>query len=295
MRKEDWLYVTVRCSPQAADAVHVVLLERSGNRGTVEQTSGDALVVGAYIPLDENWSTRVGEIADCLAALRALFPDAVIAGPAATIVADKEWSEAWKQEHKIQRVGRLVVKPTWATMPPLEPGWVIIDLDPGMAFGTGGHSSTRLALEALQAALRPGHVLADVGTGTGILAVAAALLGASRVYAVDSDPLAVRSARANCRRNSVEAVVEVQCADFLTEVPGDLDGIIANISPHADATLASVAARYLKSEGYLILSGFTSQAEPELLETLSDAGFEVQQRFAESEWVCLSCALGRAL
>ncbi len=291
MDTTDWLLVTVRCSPDAADAVREALLDLSGRRGTVEQEAGDRVIVGAYIPADAAWSATVGRLSQRLGEIREALPKASLQGPAATIVPSEDWSEAWKREYRTLRVGRVVVKPTWAEPPDLEPDWVVVELDPEMAFGTGGHSSTRLALEALQQFVQPGHALADVGTGTGILAIAAALLGAMRVHAVDSDPIAVRAAVANCRLNGVRDAVAVTCGEYLAGVPTGLDGVVANISPHADRELARAAAAHLRPGGYLILSGFTEEAEDEVAQALQDAGFSLTRRFAEAEWVCLA-ALG---
>lgn len=293
MNTTDWLLVTVRCSPEAADAVREALLDVSGRRGTVEQDAGEGVIVGAYIPADAAWSATVGHLSRLLGEIREALPEAFFQGPAATIVPAEDWSEAWKREHRTLRVGRVVVKPTWAEQPDLEPGWVAIELDPEMAFGTGGHASTRLALEALQQFVQSGHALADVGTGTGILAIAAVLLGAARVYAVDSDPIAVRAAIANCRLNGVADKVAVTCGEYLAGVPTGLDGIVANISPHADSELTGAAAAHLKPAGYLILSGFTDESQEEVAQVLSEAGFSPSRRFEEEEWVCLA-ALGPA-
>jgi ribosomal protein L11 methyltransferase len=218
------------------------------------------------------------------------FPDACIEGPVATLVPSQDWSEVWKREYKTIRVGRVLIKPTWAATPEIAPGSVLVTLDPQMAFGTGSHASTQLALEALQACIRPGQVLADIGTGTGILAIAAALLGARRVYAVDNDPIAVRAARANCRLNGVDKMVELRCAESLSGLPQALDGIVANISPHVDIELARAAPRYLKPGAFLILSGFTEKSEEEVTAAMLEAGFSISTRYCEGEWVCLAAA-----
>jgi hypothetical protein len=130
--------------------------------------------------------------------------------PRMRFLAETDWAEAWKASCDVLPVGRrLVVKPTWRDYTP-QPDDLVIELDPGMAFGSGLHPTTRLCLEAMEDHLRPGATLLDVGTGSGILAIAAARLGASRVLALDTDPLAVRIARENVILNGVEAVVEVE-------------------------------------------------------------------------------------
>jgi ribosomal protein L11 methyltransferase len=130
--------------------------------------------------------------------------------PRIRFLSETDWAEAWKTHYDVLRVGRrLVIKPTWRDYDPL-PDDLIIKLDPGMAFGSGLHPTTRLCLEAMEGFLRPGSGVLDVGTGSGILAVAAARLGASHVLALDTDPLAVRVARENVALNQVEPVVQVE-------------------------------------------------------------------------------------
>jgi ribosomal protein L11 methyltransferase len=130
--------------------------------------------------------------------------------PRTRFLAETDWAEAWKAGYDVLRIGRrLVVRPSWRDYAP-QPGDLVIDLDPGMAFGSGLHPTTRLCLEALEDTMRPGLTVLDVGTGSGILAIAAARLGASRVLALDTDPLAVQIARENVALNQVESVVHVE-------------------------------------------------------------------------------------
>jgi len=130
--------------------------------------------------------------------------------PRIRFISETDWAEAWKTGYDVFRAGRrLVIKPTWRDYAP-QPGDLIIELDPGMAFGSGLHPTTRLCLEALEDYLPPEGTVLDVGTGSGILAIAAARLGASRVLALDTDPLAVRVARENVGLNQVEPVVDVE-------------------------------------------------------------------------------------
>jgi ribosomal protein L11 methyltransferase len=130
--------------------------------------------------------------------------------PRIRFLSEKDWAEAWKTHYDVLRVGRrLVIKPTWRDYDRL-PDDLVIELDPGMAFGSGLHPTTRLCLEALEDYLQPGTRVLDVGTGSGILAIAAARLGASQVLALDSDPLAVRVADENVVLNGVESVVRIE-------------------------------------------------------------------------------------
>ncbi|MCD6352148.1 MAG: 50S ribosomal protein L11 methyltransferase, partial [Armatimonadetes bacterium] len=283
-----WLYMTIRCSPEVAEAVHERLLPLSGNRGTVERSAGkDVVVVGIYVPEDDEAPAVLEKLTELVRELREFFPAATVTGPRAERIPAQDWEQLWRRHHKVLTIGRVVIKPTWLRAPEIPEGGVVVELEPQMAFGTGSHSSTQLALLALQDHLHKGDVIADVGTGTGILAIAAALLGAARVYATDADPLAVRAARANARLNGVAEVVAASAGEYLAGVPAPLDGVVANISPTADEELVPLAAAHLRPGGFLVLSGFTNRAEERLRRALEDAGFAVTQRYAEAEWVCL--------
>ena len=225
-------------------------------------------------------SERISEIRRC-------FPDAYVEGPLTTLIHEEDWAQAWKRHYRAIEVGRILIKPSWLPAPEVQGDGIVVELDQQMAFGTGAHASTQLALLALQRMVRRGHQVADVGTGTGILAIAAALMGAASVWAVDNDPLAVRVARANCKRNAVADKVQVVSGDLLNGAPAGLDGIVANISPHADIAVAEQAPRRLRAGGYLILSGFTNKSEQEVASALTRAGLSQLQRLCDDEWVCL--------
>jgi ribosomal protein L11 methyltransferase len=283
-----WVAVTVHASADAAEAVRVRLLEFADGRGTSEEACEDRVWLTAYIPATDDWAREVAELADQLAAIRPLFPEGSIGAPAPKMLEEEEWAEAWKRHYRPVVVGRVVIKPSWLGPPKGVPeSAVIVELDPKMAFGTGTHATTRLVLRALQDRVRDGDRLADVGTGSGILAIAAALLGALHVWATDNDPVAVTAAVENALANGVGERVTVLRGTYLEDVPSGLDGIVANITPADDAALAPIAAERIKPGGWLAVSGFTSASETEVAEALASAGFEILRRDAEDEWVCL--------
>jgi ribosomal protein L11 methyltransferase len=284
---EDWLLVSVRCDAECAEAVHAALLEFSG-RGSLEEGRGRQRVASIYLPCQGGGMAALSRLCDRLASVRAAFPDAEVAGPAVTLLSEQDWTAGWKSHHHLVQVGRVYIKRSWLALPAdLAPDAVVVHLDPQMAFGSGGHESTRLALRALQAIPLSGARLADVGTGTGVLAIAAALLGAAHVFATDCDPIAVRAARANAERNGLAGKISVLEGEFLEGVPAPLEAIVGNISPAADAVLAGLAPGHLRPGGHLILSGFTKQSEPEVRAALEKTALELQQRYSENEWVCL--------
>lgn len=186
-------------------------------------------------------------------------------------VEDLDWSEMWRQHFTTLRVGRLLVHPSWE---PVEGGALAISLDPGRAFGTGQHATTQLCLAAIERACAPGDVVLDVGTGSGILALAAARLGASHVDAIDTDPDAVESAKENARRNGLEGSVRISRGSLghgqAREEQYDL--VVANISAAVVCELLPAIARALRPAGRAIVSGFMTDRAREVTAAARSAG-----------------------
>lgn len=215
------------------------------------------------------------------------------AGLAAEIaeVPDEDWGEAWKKGLGAFSVGRVLVRPSWIEAAP-PPGCVEVVLDPGMAFGTGTHPTTALCLAAVGDFLlaRPGASVLDVGTGSGLLAIAARKLGAGRVAAIDDDPMAVEVARQNAARNDAEAEVSGQP---LAEVRGPFDLVVANILANTLMDLAPALARQVAPGGRLLLGGLLAGQEEEVRRAAIDAGLGAQGERRDGEWVLL--VMGRPL
>jgi ribosomal protein L11 methyltransferase len=205
----------------------------------------------AYVPAGRN---RRGPLARLRAAVGRICPACRVVGRP---VSDASWMNAWKAHARPVRIGRLAVVPSWWRR--AEPGQrAVVRVDPGQAFGSGEHASTQLCLEAVDRYLQAGARVIDVGTGSGVLAIACAALGAARVVAVDSDPVAVRVARANCRANGVAARVRVIGGDGLRHIHGRADLIIANLTAETlPPILARVRAR-LRPGGRFVGAGFTT-------------------------------------
>lgn len=208
---------------------------------------------------------------------------------------DEDWAEAWKRFFDVQRVGRrLVVCPSWIAFSPREEE-VLIRLDPGMAFGTGDHPTTRLCLEALESHLRPAQDVLDLGTGSGILAIAAALLGALRVVAVDTDPMAVDAARQNVALNGVEGQVQVLAGSLgaARRLPGRADArfdmILANMTTATITELAPDLAPALAPGGTLIASGISEHRAGACRAALENAGLRALEAVSRDGWCALIC------
>lgn len=205
-------------------------------------------------------------------------------------LAPEDWVHAWREFFPVLRVGRrLVVRPSWREYTPQE-GDVVIHLDPGLAFGTGQHPTTRLCLRTLEERAWAGMRVLDLGTGTGILAIAAAKLGATVVLALDIDPQAVRAARENAWRNGVAEVVRAEEGSlgeaWPTHLPGrpEFDLVLANLSGLALCDLAPALAAVLAPRGVAVVSGLTAESAEAVARCLEEAGLAVEQTLAEEDW-----------
>ncbi len=203
-------------------------------------------------------------------------------------VHEQDWAENWKRYYKPFRAGeRIVVKPSWEPYEPF-PEDLVIEMDPGMAFGTGTHETTYMCLQMLERYVRPGSACIDVGTGTGILAIAAAKLGAQDVLAIDLDEQAVAVAKENIQKNGMEQVVHAQAGDLLKDSVGKADVIVANIIADVICALCGPAKAHICPGGAFICSGIIREREEDVLRALRQAGYAVDCRIARGEWVCLS-------
>ena len=262
-------------------------------------------LVKAYLPVDDGLGERLDRLDAAFAAL-GLRPEL-----RTRTVREEEWADAWKEYFHVERVGRrIVVRPSWRAYSP-RPGDVLIELDPGMAFGTGQHPTTRMCLELLEREVQPGMFVLDVGTGSGILSLAALKLGAARCLALDIDPQAVQVARENAGRNGVADVVRVELGSLgdLTPCPPSLKGrgaveasprngaepearfapcnvdlAVANITAAAVAALAPACAAALRPGARLIGSGIVAERTDDVRAALRRAGFTVGEVRADGEW-----------
>lgn len=198
------------------------------------------------------------------------------------------WRDSWKRYFGLQRIGqRLVIKPSWVSYASAA-NEAVIEIDPGMAFGTGQHPTTALCLRALESAVRPGMRALDVGCGTGILAIAAAKLGASSVLALDIDPQAVQAASRNVAANGVGAVVDVR-EGTLEDGAGIFHLIVANIGALTLERLALAVSRSLAPRGMAILSGFLQDAVEGLARAYEAAGLTVLRVEEDGVWRAMAC------
>lgn len=196
-------------------------------------------------------------------------------------VREEDWAQAWKQYYRPVRIGQVLIQPAWE---PLErepgPGQVVVYLDPGMAFGTGTHPSTAMCIEFLQHLSLEGRTVWDIGTGSGILAIIAAKLGA-QVEAVDIDPVAVRAARENRDLNKLEFPIE---QGTLEDLQGQPQVILANIVAHVIAPMLPQVQKILAPRGFFIASGVVADWDGEILAQANRAGLRLLRRKQQGEW-----------
>ena len=204
-------------------------------------------------------------------------------------VADDDWAESWKRYYKPFRIGkRLIVKPSWEPFKPAGKD-IVIEIDPGMAFGTGTHETTNMCMAMLEKYLEKGMHVMDVGTGSGILAITAAKLGAAEVLGIDVDTDAVKVAQENILRNGVEKTVTAVKGDMVRGEAIDSDLVVANLITGAITILAEPVKRFLRVDGYFVASGIIKEREQDALEALAKANFAIIERQEQGEWVAL-CA-----
>lgn len=295
-----WIELSVRAEPEAVEPV-AELFSRLGRGVAIEEPlagtdetgavvidSARPVVVKTYVPLDEGSDETIRATEEALwhlSQLRHIEPLEV------RKLAEEDWAEAWKEHFFVQRIGsRIVIKPSWRECE-ARAGDVVVELDPGMAFGTGLHPTTRSCLLACERYLRPGSGVMDLGTGSGILAIAAAKLGASRVVALDLDQVAVEVARKNVASSNLAAVVEVR-AGTLTGEEGSFDLVLANLIAGAIIDLARRLSEAIGAEGVLVASGIIDAKEQPVSEALEAVGLKVDEVVAEGDWRTLVCSRG---
>jgi ribosomal protein L11 methyltransferase len=306
-----WLELSVAADIEAVEAVSEILGRVAAGGTSVEpafELTDEGLgarvdptkpaIVRAYLPArDALASSRaVAEATEALGHLQA-FGLRPIGELTTRTVHEANWAEAWKAHFPVLRVGRrLVIRPTWRRHH-RQPDDVVLALDPGMAFGTGLHPTTRLCLAGVEAiadrGLIDGARVLDVGCGSGILAIAAAKLGASEILGVDTDPIAIEATDANAARNEVgggsrgrRSVVRARVGSLPSGEP-PFDVVLANLIASLLVRLADGLVEDLRPGGTLLASGIFENREADVVEAFTARGLRIAQRWAEGEWVAL--------
>ena len=271
-----WAQVKITTSQEASDAVANYLFERDATGVEIrDEPSSNSPALISYFPMDDLVGERVQNLRDFLATLLQVGIDTQPATVSLRCIEEENWSEQWRSAFPPQKIGkRLIIAPTWDDVTP-KSSEVLIRLDPGMAFGTGQHPTTQLSLELLEAAIRDSDVVADIGTGSGILAIAAAKLGAKWIDAIDLDAAAIPIAQHNIQLNGVESVVGLHHADGLNALDRKYPLIVANILTKVILPMIPKCLKCLKPAGRLILSGIMASEAQKVEDQLKANGFRV--------------------
>lgn len=302
---DKWQELTITVNREAEEAVSNILIE-CGSQGVAIDDSADYLgsvgkygelfpeveqselvKITAYYPESTNIEAVIAQINERLAELTDFGLQTGQVQLTTQELAEEDWAENWKKYYEPTRVTHdLTIVPSWTDYE-AQAGEKIIKLDPGMAFGTGTHPTTKMSLFALEQVLRGSETVIDVGTGSGVLSVASSLLGAKEIFAYDLDDVAVRVAQENIDLNAGTENIHVTAGDLLKGVAIEADVIVANILADILVNLTDDAYRLVKDEGHLIMSGIISEKLDMVLEAAHSAGFFLETHMIQGEWNAL--------
>ncbi len=294
----NWEKITVTTSTEASEAVASCLFELNATGVELQESDPSTVKIIAYYPLDDQADKRMERIHDLLSELPGWGIQASPAIVDLTTIKSENWEEAWRASFLPRRVGkRILITPTWGNVPQNKTD-AVIQLDPGMAFGTGQHPTTRLSLELLEGSIETHASVADIGTGSGILSIAAVKLGAKQVDAIELDPTAIPVAAANFETNGVTQRVHLFRCDGLKGVERKYDLIIGNILTEVILPIIPTCASRLYHAGCVIFSGILD-TELAKVESILDANqfrcLEVVQETENSiTWVGIKAVLQSA-
>jgi len=298
-----WLELTVQAHPEAIESVSELLSQHTPGGVAIEEpielfdegqeyrvVTGKPVLVHAYLPIDGTEEVARQKIAEGLWHFSSL--GAHFVGELTTrTVNEEDWANAWKEYFHVTHIGqRLVIRPSWREYTPTAHE-VVLTLDPGMAFGTGLHPTTRMCLEQVEQRVHTGMKVLDVGTGSGILAIAAAKLGAESVYAIDNSSVAVESTLANTELNGLNERIKVVLGVLddaeAGRMAGHYDFVIANIIAHIIGSIAPQLARVVAPTGLLVVSGIIEARRHDAEGPLLAAGLELVEQVMIDDWMAL--------
>lgn len=303
---EIWKELTVAVARQAEEIVSNILIELGSQGVAIEDSAdylkeespfgelvpdviqSDVIKITGYYPDRIDMADVSERLREKLVSLVDIEPSLAQVNVTSQNLKEEDWAENWKKYYEPTRLTHdLTIVPSWTDYQTSSPAEKIIRLDPGMAFGTGTHPTTKMSLFALEQVLRGGETVIDVGTGSGVLSIASTLLGAKEVFAYDLDDVAVRVAQENISLNPNMDTIHVAAGDLLKNVTHEADIIVANILADILVHLTEDAYRLVKQEGYLILSGIIADKLEMVLNSVLSAGFFLETQMVQGEWNAL--------
>ena len=309
----DWMQVKVLTTTAGADLVSEILLE-AGSEGTmiedrndvfenqrpegqwdiidtaIADRIGEDVKVTGYYPIDENRNNVISSIASALGRLQALTPDVDLGKLEMQVQGfeNEDWSESWKKSFKPIRLGEhIVICPGWLEYEK-QPDDKVIEIDPGMAFGSGTHETTGMCAALIEKYVQPGQRVIDIGTGSGILAIVAAHMGAKEVLATDLDAVAVRVAAENAVLNGFDDKIDCRCGDLLDVVDVSGDVVIANIIADVILMLAKPVRERIVPNGVFICSGIAIDRREDVRRALLENDYEILDEPVKGEWAAFA-------
>ena len=299
--KNEWIVIEIETLGRFVDLIGEVLADYGCSGSVVDEQQLDTFVVpdqeldpddiftlNAYFAADTDVPRLLKKLHDVFSSLPFL-EGCEIGLKAGGVVRTEDWAEGWKQNFSLFHVGeKLVIRPSWDDYTPL-PHEVVIEIDPGMAFGTGTHGTTQLCLEMIAGLLsqpEPPQTMLDVGTGSGILALGAAALGCKNIVATDIDDVACRVAAENIEKNGYSTQITVT-SEPLETLSGCFDLVVANIMAEENVRLRQAFLDHLTVGGHLVLSGILQEKEQFVCDSFADLPLELLASRCQDEWVCL--------
>jgi len=281
-----WIEISIGVHPAAQEALSAFLFDLGCKGLVLDEKEGPSL--RAYLPFTDHLEEERTRIEVFLGKLGDFFPHIGRPSLHFSKIQDEDWSHIWRRHFHVERITeKLTVVPAWEPAPQ-DSGGAVIRMDPGPAFGTGQHPSTRLCLQVIEtSATRAPWSLLDVGTGSGILAIYAAKLGADKILAIDTDPEAVRWARRNIELNHCSESITLSSKP-LNEWEGFFSILVANLTRDIILALLPHFKRALEKDGTLILSGLLHEQVQDVMTPLVARGFKKIQVLTQAEWACVT-------
>ena len=290
--KLKWIELSVVADGEMIDPL-VQIFDRYSKSGVVLENVGEndehpnnATKVRTYLNSDSDHENIFNRID---IGVRLLAHVGIVSKLSKRVLHEKEWQESWKKYFSILEIGKtLAIVPSWLDSKDVD-RTIIIELDPGMAFGTGHHPTTRMCLEMLEILVKPGDTVLDLGCGSGILSIASAKMGSEIVIGIDNDKTAVKVAMENIEINGISKSVSILNGSIPDENIGKYsnDVIVANISSKVILNLSEKIAEYLKPGGNLIISGFLDTNETEVINKFKKLNLNVASKLATADWIAL--------